>query len=95
MSDKVLITGGAGFIGFHLAEKLVANSYRVWIVDNHTRGVLDKSLSVLLSRPGVTFVNIDLLDRQAVMSLDNDFDAICEGLYGSGYKYRGGQEVSV
>lgn len=76
MSDKVLITGGAGFIGFHLAKKLIANNYRVWIVDNHVRGILDKSLSDLLSRSGATFINTDLLDRQAVMSLDNDFDAI-------------------
>ena len=76
MSDKILITGGAGFIGFYLAKKLVANGYRVCVVDNHTRGVLDESLSVLFSRTAVTFVNIDLLDRQAVMSLDNDFDAI-------------------
>ena len=76
MSDKILITGGAGFIGFHLANKLVSNRYRVSIVDNHTRGILDQSLSVLLSRTGVTFRNIDLLDRQAVMRLDNDFDAI-------------------
>ncbi len=76
MSDKVLITGGAGFIGFHLAKKLIASNYRVWIVDNHARGIWDKNLSDLLSRTAATFINIDLLDRKAVMSLDNDFDAI-------------------
>ncbi|MFZ0389433.1 MAG: GDP-mannose 4,6-dehydratase, partial [Calditrichia bacterium] len=34
MADKVLITGGAGFIGSHLADELLANGYQVRILDN-------------------------------------------------------------
>ena len=33
-----LITGGAGFIGSHLAERLVAAGYRVTIIDNLSTG---------------------------------------------------------
>ena len=41
-------------------------------------------------------VLIDFFIRHGFLTKqDDDFDAICGGLYGSGYKYRGGQEVSV
>ena len=31
---KVLITGGAGFVGLHLAKHLLDNNYEVTLVDN-------------------------------------------------------------
>ena len=34
MSKKVLITGGAGFIGSHLADELISNGYEVRALDN-------------------------------------------------------------
>ena len=36
--EKVLITGGAGFIGSHLADKLIEKKYNVVIVDNLSTG---------------------------------------------------------
>ena len=41
MNKKVLITGGAGFIGLNLANKLLDQNYSVHIVDNFARGVMD------------------------------------------------------
>jgi UDP-glucose 4-epimerase len=38
MGEKYLITGGAGFIGSHLAEALVARGHEVWIVDDLSTG---------------------------------------------------------
>lgn len=38
MTKKVLVTGGAGFIGSHLAKKLVADGHRVVVVDNMSEG---------------------------------------------------------
>ena len=40
---KVLITGGAGFIGYHLSKKLLANGFKVDIIDNLSRGKKIKS----------------------------------------------------
>ena len=38
MQKKVLITGGAGFIGFHLARYLSEQGYDITIIDNFGRG---------------------------------------------------------
>ena len=76
MSTRILITGGAGFIGTHLATYLVDGGYTVCLVDSFVRGVRDRDLELLLSKQRVTFSTIDLLDREAVLSLGSDFDAI-------------------
>ena len=48
---KILITGGAGFIGYHLACELSSNSgNEVHIVDNFSRAVKDKNLQSLLEK---------------------------------------------
>ena len=39
---KVLITGGAGFIGYHLALKLLNLNFKVVLIDNLSRGKKDK-----------------------------------------------------
>ncbi len=41
MNEKILITGGAGFIGSHLAEKYLKMGYQVYIIDNLSTGSLD------------------------------------------------------
>ncbi|MGE0255778.1 MAG: NAD-dependent epimerase/dehydratase family protein [Alphaproteobacteria bacterium] len=38
MNDLVLVTGGAGFIGSHLCERLLARGYRVRVLDNLSYG---------------------------------------------------------
>ena len=76
MSRRVLITGGAGFIGFHLAKRLLDAGYTLHLVDNHARGICDQHMEMLLSEPLVTFSAVDLLDRDAVLELGSDFYAI-------------------
>ncbi len=55
MFDEVLITGGAGFIGSHLAEALLAHGTRVTVIDNLSTGSRE-NIAHLLPHPGFTFI---------------------------------------
>ena len=63
---KVLLTGGAGFIGSHFCERLVANDYEVVILDNfndyYDPGLKRKNIATLQGHPQVTLVEGDLLN---------------------------------
>ena len=41
---KALITGGAGFIGYHMANELLKSNYEINLVDNFDREVEDSCL---------------------------------------------------
>ena len=58
-NKKILITGGAGFIGFNLAKKLL-NSNKVYIWDNLSRGKKDLEFKNLLTKKNIFFSNINL-----------------------------------
>lgn len=76
MSKKVLITGGAGFIGLHLANKLLNEGDQVQLIDNFARAVKDTDLEQTLTRDKINFENLDLLDSNSIDSLDKDYDVI-------------------
>ena len=63
---KALITGGAGFIGSHLADRLLAGGHQVVVLDDLSTGRYE-NIEHLLGRPDFEFVlgsilNADLLD---------------------------------
>ena len=62
---KVLITGGAGFIGSHLVERLVGQRAQVTVLDNFSRG-LRSNLSFVSSR--IRLIEGDIRDRSCVES---------------------------
>ena len=62
---KILVTGGAGFIGSHLVDALVAEGHQVRIFDNLVRGRKEFLATHLLSRR-VEFVQGDVRDVEAV-----------------------------
>ena len=64
---KILITGGAGFIGLHLAKHLLKNAEnQLVLTDSLTRGRMDKDLVEFLetNKDRVTFVQGDLTDEK-------------------------------
>ncbi|MBI3251930.1 MAG: NAD-dependent epimerase/dehydratase family protein [Candidatus Omnitrophica bacterium] len=69
---KVLITGGAGFIGLHLARRLVGR-YQVDLVDNFARGENDTDLQAVLRSSDVHLMQKNLLDDGALKDLGNDY----------------------
>jgi UDP-glucose 4-epimerase len=74
--SRVLITGGAGFIGAHLAEGLAAGGREVDLVDDLSRGQLDDDLRALLDRPNVRLLERDLLASGGLDDLPNDYTLI-------------------
>jgi UDP-glucose 4-epimerase len=73
---KVLITGGGGFIGTHLARHLAERGDEAHLLDNFARGRRDRDLEDLLTRPGVRLVERDLLEPGALEDLDRDYGLI-------------------
>lgn len=73
--SKILITGGAGFIGFHLAKRLSSNN-AVVIVDNLSRGRMDRDFADLLKHRNITFKNADLTSPETYHALERDFNYI-------------------
>lgn len=73
---KILITGGAGFIGYHLSLKLAKEGNKVVLLDNFSRGVTDSFLRDLQTKYDVELVAGNLLDESLVDEIGNDFDYI-------------------
>jgi len=63
---KVLITGGAGFIGCNAANRYLSRGHEVVILDNLSRPRTEHNLEWLRSRGTVRFVNLDIADTDAV-----------------------------
>ncbi len=71
---KILVTGGAGFIGSHLVDALMEKGCKVVCFDNLSTGKLE-NIKKWLNHPKFTFVKGDLLDREAVRKVA-DCDAV-------------------
>lgn len=74
---KILITGGAGFIGFHLATELLKNrGNHLTLVDNLQRGRMDEDLKALLKNKRVKFIKADLTEQKFYKKLDKNFQQV-------------------
>lgn len=74
---KILITGAAGFIGYHLTNHLLANpGNQLVLVDNLQRGKMDEDFKVLLKDERVKFIEADLTDPKIYQQLNDDFDQV-------------------
>ena len=73
---KILITGGAGFIGGHLAKSLSSDGEEVHLLDNLKRGVRDKFIEDCIAGGSVSLVYGDLNDLDSMAALDTDYDVI-------------------
>jgi UDP-glucuronate decarboxylase len=67
---KILITGGAGFLGSHLSRRLVTQGHEIFCLDNLYTGQL-KNIADLVDNPNFTFINQDV-----VQPIDIDVNGI-------------------
>jgi UDP-glucose 4-epimerase len=72
---RFLITGGAGFIGSHLAERLVARGERVTVLDNLSTGSLD-NIAHLVDSGAVDFHFGSIQERETVKRLVDEADCV-------------------
>lgn len=72
---NILVTGGAGFIGSHLVDALVAQGHRVRILDSLVEQVHGASAPPHLNH-GAEFIQGDVCDAEAVAAALNDIDVV-------------------
>ncbi|MHB8255059.1 MAG: SDR family NAD(P)-dependent oxidoreductase [Acidiferrobacter sp.] len=70
---KVLITGGAGFIGSHLADRLVTDGHHVVVLDNLTTG---KTENLRAAAAQARFIRGDVRDQETVHRALSGMDAV-------------------
>ena len=69
---RVIVTGGAGFIGSHLVSRLIRLGHEVLVIDNFSTGIRSSVLQQL------DVLELDLSSPEFVNKLPKgDFDAIC------------------
>ena len=79
---NILITGGAGFIGSHLTERLLLRGDRVVVLDNfndyYDPEVKKRNIAPSLQNPAFTLIKGDILDKALLKNVfnENSFDII-------------------
>src|SRR5689334_17165110 len=72
MKRRVLVTGGAGFIGSHVADLFLAKGYDVAVLDNLSSGKREQVPA------GATFHELDITAPEAAQLIrEGRFDVIC------------------
>jgi nucleoside-diphosphate-sugar epimerase len=71
--ERILVTGGAGFIGSHTVDLLLEQGKQVVVLDNLSSGSID---NLNLGHPALEFVEGDMLEYQLVVDLLNSCDAV-------------------
>ena len=74
---KILVTGGAGFIGSHLCDVLIADGHNVTVVDNLVLGKVE-NIEHLINNPNFRFLREDLNNGHAMdmIFMDGEFDMV-------------------
>ena len=74
---KILITGGAGFIGSNLCEHFVRRGDEVVCLDNLSTGFMH-NIEALLQEPGFTFIKGDIRDLETCRDTVKGCDVILQ-----------------
>ncbi|NBF02155.1 NAD-dependent epimerase/dehydratase family protein [Pseudomonas sp. Fl5BN2] len=72
-AERILVTGGAGFIGSHLVDTLLAKGYAVRVLDNLSTG---KVGNLPINHPSLELLVGDVADAQAVGEAMHSCDAV-------------------
>ncbi len=88
---RILLTGAAGFIGFHTAQALLARGDEVVGLDNlnayYDPKLKEARLEILKGIKGFSFVKGDILDRETVKKTMQGCDRVCHLAALAGVRY--------
>lgn len=73
---KILVTGGAGFLGSHLCDRLITQGHRVVCLDSLFTGNLE-NIKGLSKHPNFTFIKHDVVDPINIDTLDEIYNLAC------------------
>ncbi len=73
---RILVTGAAGFLGYHTSLGLTRQPYEVVLTDNFARHRRDEAFEQVLKRSRVTFYELNLLDPARWSALGGGYDAV-------------------
>ena len=86
MSERVLVTGGAGYIGSHLVDRLLESGAAVTVLDNFTTGGR-RNLAHHPTSPALRVVEGDILDSEVVERLVAEHDVVYHLAAAVGVRY--------
>ena len=72
---KTLLTGGAGFVGSHLADALLAQGHQVMVIDDLSTGSID-NIAHLKSKPGFEYVIDSITNESLTAELIDGVDVV-------------------
>ncbi len=75
MKNKIIVTGGAGFIGSHLVDRLLLRGDEVIVIDNLSSGKIE-FINEDLENPDFRFIELDLLNKEELIETVKDADAV-------------------
>ena len=76
MMKKILVTGGAGFLGSHLCDRLIEQGHEIICLDSLFTGS-QKNIEGLLKHPNFTFIKHDVVDPIDFEKLDEIYNLAC------------------
>ena len=90
---KILVTGGAGFIGFHLTKRLLDLNYEVMAIDNlndyYDVKLKEERLRILEKNNDFSFVKLDISNKEKLKNVfeENSFDIVVNLAAQAGVRY--------
>ncbi len=73
---KILVTGGAGFLGSHLCDRLIEQGHQVTCLDSFFTGN-ERNVAGLVGNPAFTLIKHDVVDPIHIESLDEIYNLAC------------------
>ena len=76
MTQKILVTGGSGFIGSNIVRKLISNNFNVLVIDDLSSGKKEYIEDCLKENSKCQFINGSITDMELLIDETKDIDVI-------------------